>query len=105
GGAGATVRYTPGTSAAGAAADFDRDRAGAAPGSAAVFGGTWRVRAEAGTPSAPNALCQTGTAEFPAIQLGDGVYTDLTVSVRFKPISGQEDQAGGLIFRVQDGGD
>ena len=28
--------------------------------------------------------------------------TDLTIVTKFKPISGREDQAGGLIFRVQD---
>src|SRR5215472_4576594 len=102
GGGGATVKYPAGTSAPGATYDFDQDEAGRAPGSATIFSGSWQVRQEAGAPSAPNALCQTGRAEFPAIQLGDGVFTNLTLSVRFKPISGQEDQAGGLIFRVQD---
>jgi Domain of Unknown Function (DUF1080) len=62
------------------------------------------VRAEPGTPSEPNALCQTGMGEFPAIALGDGVLGDLVMSTRFKPISGRVDQAAGLIFRVQDGG-
>ena len=28
--------------------------------------------------------------------------SDLSLTARFKPISGKEDQAGGLIFRVQD---
>jgi Domain of Unknown Function (DUF1080) len=36
--------------------------------------------------------------------LSSDVYTDLDLSARFKPISGQEDQAGGLVFRAQDGG-
>lgn len=102
GGAGARVKYAAGTSASGATYDFDQDEAGTAPGSATIFSGSWQVRHEAGAPSAPNALCQTGIAEFPAIQLGDGVFTNLRLSVRFKPISGQEDQTGGLIFRVQD---
>ncbi len=66
------------------------------------FGG-WAVRAEAGTPSEPNALCQTRLGEFPAIALGDAVLGDLVMSTRFKPISGRVDQAAGLIFRVQDG--
>lgn len=66
------------------------------------FGG-WGVRAEAGTPSEANALCQTGMGEFPAIALGDAVLGDLVMSTRFKPISGRVDQAAGLIFRVQDG--
>ena len=67
------------------------------------FGG-WGVRAEGDTPSAPNALCQTGMAEFPAVALGSAVLGDLVMSTRFKPISGQVDQAAGLIFRIQDGG-
>ena len=63
------------------------------------FGG-WGVRAEGGTPSEPNALCQTGMGEFPAISLGDTVLGDLVTSTWFKPISGRVDQAAGLIFRV-----
>lgn len=66
------------------------------------FSGSWQVRQEVDAPSAQNALCQAGITEFPAIQLGDGVFTNLTLPVRFMPISRQEDQAGGLIFRVQD---
>lgn len=96
------MRYSPGTSAAAEVFSFDQDQAGKIPGGSTVFSGLWQVRQEAGAPSAPNALCQTGTAEFPAIQLGDGVFTDVSVSVRFKPISGKQDQAGGVIFRVQD---
>ena len=60
------------------------------------------MRAEADAPSAPNALCQTAIAEFPAIALSGKVYTNLVMSARFKAISGKDDQAGGLIFRVQD---
>jgi hypothetical protein len=47
-------------------------------------------------------LCQTGTAQFPAIVLSEAVCADVVVSVRFKPISGRIDQAAGIIFRVQD---
>src|SRR4051794_744740 len=64
---------------------FDKDVAGKLPAGAEVFGGIWEVRAEAEAPSPPLALCQTGTAKFPAIRLGDKVYADLTASVRFKP--------------------
>ena len=72
------------------------------PTGAQVFSGQWAVRAESDAPSPPNALCQTGEADFPAIGLDTRSYTDLTLVARFKPISGKEDQAGGLIFRVQD---
>jgi hypothetical protein len=81
---------------------FDKDQAGGLPAGAEVFGGVWEVRAEGDAPSPPNVLCQTGTADFPAIRLGEKVYTDLVAAVRFKPISGKDDQAAGIIFRVQD---
>ena len=81
---------------------FDADPVGGLPRGAVVFSGTWAVRAETDAPSPPNVLCQTGVAQFPAIALTDAVYANLVLSVRFKPISGREDRAGGLIFRVQD---
>ncbi|HEY3058268.1 MAG TPA: family 16 glycoside hydrolase [Chloroflexota bacterium] len=81
---------------------FDNDPAGGLPNGAQAFTGQWAVRNETDAPSQPNALCQTGQAEFPALQLDAGPNTDLTLTTRFKPISGREDQAAGLIFRVQD---
>jgi hypothetical protein len=81
---------------------FDGDAAGALPPGAVAFSGIWAVRAEADAPSQPNALCQTGAATFPAVSLGSAMYTDLVLSARFKPLAGKEDQAAGLIFRVQD---
>ncbi len=81
---------------------FDTDPVGGLSRGAVVFSGTWAVRAETDAPSPPNVLCQTGVAQFPAIVLTDAVYANLVLSVRFKPIYGREDQAGGLIFRVQD---
>ncbi len=81
---------------------FDTDQVGGLPNAAQAFTGQWAVRNEPDAPSPPNALCQTGQAEFPALQLDAGPYTDLTLATRFKAISGREDQAAGLIFRVQD---
>ena len=81
---------------------FDAGPAGSLPAGATAFTGNWAVSAESDAPSAPNALCQTGNATFPALALSDDVYGDVMVSVRFKPISGQSDQAAGIIFRVQD---
>ena len=40
--------------------------------------------------------------DFPAVRLGAKVYADLVASVRFKPVSGKDDRAAGIIFRVQD---
>lgn len=81
---------------------FDKDPTGSAPEGTEIFSGTWEVRPESDAPSTPNALCQTGEAEFPALVLGGELYTDLMLSTKFKPISGKQDQAAGLIFRVQD---
>ena len=93
---------SPPPSAAPGSWNFDGDATGGVPAGAEVFSGSWVVRAEADAPSRPNALCQVGEAEFPAIALGSGVYGDLTVTMRFKPISGRVDQAAGVISRVQD---
>jgi hypothetical protein len=81
---------------------FDQDPTGSPPPGSQPFAGQWLVRAEADAPSKPNALCQTGSATFPAIALTSTAYGDVVVTVRFKPISGREDQAAGIIFRVQD---
>jgi 3-keto-disaccharide hydrolase len=99
----AVIKYqSPPPSAPSGSWSFDGDTAGVVPAGAELFSGTWVVRAEADAPSKPNALCQVGEAEFPAIALGTGVYGDLTVTMRFKPISGKVDQAAGIITRVQD---
>jgi hypothetical protein len=81
---------------------FDADATGGLPSGMEVFSGDWEVRAEPDAPTPPNALCQSGTAPFPALALSEKVYTDVVVSIRFKPISGREDQAAGILFRVQD---
>lgn len=99
----AAVKYqSPPPSAAPASWNFDADATGGRPTGSELFSGNWVVRAEADAPSRPNALCQVGDAEFPAIALGTSVYGDLTVTMRFKPISGKVDQAAGIIARVQD---
>ncbi|MBI1802088.1 MAG: hypothetical protein HYR71_10735 [Chloroflexi bacterium] len=81
--------------------NFDRDPIGGLPGGAAVFSGTWAVRAESDAPSPPNALCQTGAATYPALSLTSAAYADVTVMTRFKPIAGNQDRAAGIIFRIQ----
>lgn len=40
---------------------------------------------------------------FNVIVASGGPYTDLDVSVRFKPISGREDASGGIVFRFSEG--
>ncbi len=97
-----TVKYSAGPQGPARQWTFDEEASGRLPTGAHVLSGTWVLRAEAGAPSPPNALCQTGRAEFPAVILGDDLYTNLIFSTWFKPISGREDQAAGLIFRIQD---
>ena len=62
----------------------------------------WAVAQDPSAPSSPNVLAQTGKGTFPfcvdpSVSLADGF-----VEVKFKPISGKEDQAGGVIWRFKD---
>jgi hypothetical protein len=87
---------------------FDQDAAGAAPAGwrAGVTGRgspKWLVEADATAPSKPNVLKQSGSGTFPWCVRPDVSLADGYVEVRFKPISGREDQAGGLVWRWKDG--
>lgn len=68
--------------------------------------GTWAILADSTTPSKPNVLAQTSTDStdyrFPMAVLNDGVFKDLELSVKFKPVAGSVDEAGGLVFRYKD---
>jgi hypothetical protein len=49
-------------------------------------------------------LAQTAeTQPWAVALLEDQKFTDVDVSVRFRPISGKEDASGGIIFRARDG--
>ncbi len=62
----------------------------------------WAVAKDDSAPSKPNVLKQSGQATFPVCFKNDTNIKDGFVEVKFKPISGKEDQAGGVIWRVQD---
>jgi hypothetical protein len=62
----------------------------------------WAVVADASAPSQPNALKQSGEAAYPVAFKDDTNLQDGFVEVKFKPVSGQEDQAGGVVWRVKD---
>jgi hypothetical protein len=68
--------------------------------------GSWAILADNTAPSKPNVLAQTSTDStdyrFPIAVLNDGVFKDLELSVKFKPVNGSVDQAGGLVFRYRD---
>src|SRR5262249_13153356 len=50
----------------------------------------------------PNVLKQSGAATFPVCFKDDTILKDGFVEVKFKPISGKEDQAGGVVWRLKD---
>ena len=88
--------------------NFDADAIGAAP-SGWTCGVTgrgsprWEVAAEPGAPSGANVLRQSGSGTFPwCVRTGTSL-SDGFVEVKFKPVSGREDQAGGLVWRWKDG--
>jgi 3-keto-disaccharide hydrolase len=63
---------------------------------------TWAVVTDDTTPSKPNVLKQSGQATYPICLKTDTSIKDGFVEVKFKAISGREDQAGGLIWRAKD---
>src|SRR5213083_2666870 len=62
----------------------------------------WAIEKDDSAPSKPNVLKQSGQATFPVCFKNDTNIKDGFVEVKFKPVAGREDQAGGVIWRVQD---
>lgn len=65
----------------------------------------WGVVADANAPSKGNVLKQSGQGDFPWCVKSGVALTDGFVEVKFKPISGKEDQAGGVVWRWKDSDD
>src|SRR3989441_6850787 len=87
--------------------NFDDAKTGAPPpGWTATQTGSgsakWSVEKDDSAPSKPNVLKQSGEATFPVCIKNDTNLKDGFVEVKFKPVAGKEDQAGGVIWRVQD---
>lgn len=69
-----------------------------------VVDGTWAVEDMAGAPSGKRVLVQRATGnDFDVIVAPAGPFSDVDVTMRFKPMSGREDASGGIVFRFQDG--
>ena len=88
--------------------NFDQDPVGSTPSgwTAGVTGrGTpkWAIEADSTAPTPPNVLKQSGVGTFPWCVKNGTALADGVVEVKFKPISGKEDQAGGLVWRWKDG--
>jgi 3-keto-disaccharide hydrolase len=87
--------------------NFDDLKAGAPPpGWTATKTGTgnakWTIEADDTAPSKPNVLKQSGTATYPVCIKDDTSLKDGFVEVKFKAISGREDQAAGVLWRAKD---
>ena len=63
----------------------------------------WSVEADVTAPSKPNVLKQSGEGTYPWCVKKDVSLKNGFVEVKFKPVAGSEDEAGGLIWRWQDG--
>lgn len=62
----------------------------------------WEVVADTAAASAPNVLRQSGEATFCWAADSRQKIKDGFAEVKIKPMSGKEDQAGGLVWRFQD---
>src|SRR5437867_7695979 len=87
--------------------NFDDMKTGAAPaGWTATQTGSgsakWSVEKDESARSKPNVLKQSGQATFPVCFKNNTNSKDGFVEVKFKQVAGKEDQAGGVIWRVQD---
>src|SRR6266852_3602363 len=93
------------TIALGDVVNFDDSKTGAPPpGWTATKTGKgeakWTVVVDDSAPSKPNVLKQSGEATYPVCIKDDTSLKDGFVEVKFKPISGKEDQAGGVVWRA-----
>jgi len=106
----AVIVLTTAVAAAAAGPDvvnFDKSPLGQPPaGWTATQTGTgnakWTVEKDDNAPSKPNVLKQSGVATYPVCLKNDTSVKDGFVEVKFKPISGKEDQAAGLVWRARD---
>jgi hypothetical protein len=65
--------------------------------------GRWAVEEMAGATSGKKVLVQRETKNEFNVVVAPGSYSDVDVTVKFKPISGHQDASGGIVFRFTDG--
>jgi 3-keto-disaccharide hydrolase len=68
-----------------------------------IIDGLWTVQEMAGAPSGKRVLFLLPHGSPFNVIVAPGLFTDVDVSVRFKPISGREDASGGIVFRFSEG--
>src|SRR4029450_3674027 len=88
--------------------NFDQDKVGTLPAGwkSGVTGRgapKWTIDKDDTAPTPPNVLKQSGSGTFPWCVKTDTSIENGWVEVKFKPISGREDAAGGLVWRWKDG--
>ena len=86
---------------------FDDQKPGAVPAGWTVTmtgkgAPSWTVEKDETAPSAPMVLKQSGTASFPIYVKDDTSLTNGFAEVKFKPLTGEEDQAAGIVWRYDD---
>jgi hypothetical protein len=62
----------------------------------------WTIEKDDTAPSRPNVLKQSGVATYPVCFKDNANLKDGFVEVKFKALSGKEDQAGGVVWRLRD---
>jgi len=87
--------------------NFDHESAGSLPAgwAAGVTGHgspKWTIEKDDNAVSPPNVLKQSGSGTFPWCIKTDTSIENGSVEVKFKPISGREDAAGGVVWRWKD---
>jgi hypothetical protein len=87
---------------------FDQDPVGSPPigwvcGVTGRGSPLWKVEADDTAPSKPNVLKQSGQGTFPWCVRKNVSLADGFVEVKFKPMEGREDRAGGVVWRFKDG--
>lgn len=104
----AALSVTSMQNAAAMSANFDSDVIGTAPvgWTCGVTGGgtsKWTVEGDVTATGTRKVLKQSGVGSYPWCVKKDASIADGFVEVKFKPVSGAEDQAGGLVWRWKDG--
>jgi len=86
---------------------FEADAIGGAPAGWTVAktgrgDSKWTVEEEPTAPSKSKVVKQSGRATFPLLLKNDSNVKDGFVEIQFKAISGSEDRAAGIVWRVKD---
>ncbi len=88
-------------------ANFDKEKSSALPEGwkGGVTGSgmpRWEVSVDNSATSKPNVLKQSGQGDYLWCVKIDASLTDGFVEVKFRPVSGEDDQAGGIVWRWKD---